>query len=315
MIVREIDTKNPLTKSDLPVSDYSLNPYVGCEHGCKYCYACFMKRFTNHEEPWGEFLDVKFWKPLSHPERYRGKEVFLGSVTDPYQPAEEKYRRTRAVLEELRGSGVKLSIATKSDLILRDLDLIQSFPGARISWSINTLDENFKDDMDRAALIPHRLAVTKAYHEAGVRTTCFISHICPGTSVVPAIIGRVKGDCNLIWLENLNLRGTFKPVILKYIREKRPDLVPLYEDISARKQRLLAGARRGASRICGSERAPLCHQRRFDEPPVRRSARCRQLLLSQRDQTLRTRKAESPMRALCFILNTMRDINARLCVT
>ena len=55
MIVREIDTKNPLTKSDLPVSDYSLNPYVGCEHGCKYCYACFMKRFTNHEEPWANF--------------------------------------------------------------------------------------------------------------------------------------------------------------------------------------------------------------------------------------------------------------------
>ena len=231
MITREIETKNPLTKSDLPVSDYSLNPYVGCEHGCKYCYACFMKRFTGHEEPWGEFLDVKYWKPLAHPERYAGKEVFLGSVTDPYQPAEEKYRRTRAVLEELRGSGVKLSIATKSDLVLRDLDLIQSFPEARVSWSINTLDERFKDDMDKAVSIGRRLAAMKAFHDAGVRTTCFISPIFPGITDVPAIIQRAKDDCNLIWLENLNLRGTFKPVILQYIREKRPELEPLYRDI------------------------------------------------------------------------------------
>ena len=231
MIIREIQTKNPLTKSDLPVSDYSLNPYVGCEHGCKYCYACFMKRFTGHEEPWGSFVDVKYWKPLIHPERYAGKEVFLGSVTDPYQPAEEKYRRTRAVLEELRGSGVKLSIATKSDLVLRDLDLIQSFPEARVSWSINTLDERFKDDMDKAVSIERRLAAMKAFHDAGVRTTCFISPIFPGITDVPAIIQRAKDDCNLIWLENLNLRGTFKPVILQYIRAKRPELEPLYRDI------------------------------------------------------------------------------------
>ena len=231
MIIREIQTKNPLTKSDLPVSDYSLNPYLGCEHGCKYCYACFMKRFTGHEEPWGSFVDVKYWKPLIHPERYAGKEVFLGSVTDPYQPAEEKYRRTRAVLEELRGSGVKLSIATKSDLVLRDLDLIQSFPEARVSWSINTLDERFKDDMDKAVSIGCRLAAMKAFHDAGVRTTCFISPIFPGITDVPAIIQRAKDDCNLIWLENLNLRGTFKPVILQYIREKRPELEPLYRDI------------------------------------------------------------------------------------
>ena len=231
MIIREIQTKNPLTKSDLPVSDYSLNPYVGCEHGCKYCYACFMKRFTGHEETWGSFVDVKYWKPLIHPERYAGKEVFLGSVTDPYQPAEERYRRTRAVLEELRGSGVKLSIATKSDLVLRDLDLIQSFPEARVSWSINTLDERFKDDMDKAVSIGRRLAAMKAFHDAGVRTTCFISPIFPGITDVPAIIQRAKDDCNLIWLENLNLRGTFKPVILNYIREKRPELEPLYRDI------------------------------------------------------------------------------------
>ena len=63
-----------------------------------------MKRFTGHAEAWGDFIDVKYWKPLKKPEKYEGKELFIGSVTDPYQPAEEKYRRTRALLDELRGS-------------------------------------------------------------------------------------------------------------------------------------------------------------------------------------------------------------------
>ena len=94
MTVREITAKNIVTKSDLPVCDYSLNPYVGCEHACRYCYACFMKRFTGHTEEWGEFLDVKSWEPISRPEKYAGKEIFIGSVTDPYQPAEKAFRRT-----------------------------------------------------------------------------------------------------------------------------------------------------------------------------------------------------------------------------
>lgn len=62
-IIREIDVQNVMTKSSLPVGGFSVNPYVGCPHACKYCYASFMKRFTGHTEPWGTFLDVKHWKP------------------------------------------------------------------------------------------------------------------------------------------------------------------------------------------------------------------------------------------------------------
>jgi hypothetical protein len=101
MLIREIEVKSVLTKSNLPVSDYSVNPYVGCAHGCRYCYASFMKRFTGHAEPWGEFLDVKFWPEIKRPERYRGKELFFGSVPDPYLPQEETYRRTRARIVSL----------------------------------------------------------------------------------------------------------------------------------------------------------------------------------------------------------------------
>ena len=230
-IIQEVEVKSVLTKSNLPVSDYSVNPYVGCTRACRYCYASFMKRFTGHPEPWGTFLDVKYWPEIRHPERYAGKELFIGSVTDPYLPQEETFRRTRALLEQLQGSGVRISIATKSDLVLRDLDLIKTFPDARVSWSINTLDKGFKNNMDSAVSIQRRLAAMKALHDAGVRTTCFVSPIFPGITDVKAIIDRAKGQCNLIWLENLNLRGSYKTVIMEYIQKKHPELLPLYQEI------------------------------------------------------------------------------------
>lgn len=227
----EIEVKGILTKSNLPVSDYSVNPYTGCAHACKYCYASFMKRFSNHPEPWGEFVDIKHWPEIKNPKKYVGKELFISSVTDPYQPLEETYGRTRTLLEQMQGSGCKISIATKSDLVLRDLDLIKTFPDARVSWSINTLDESFREDMDLAVSIERRLAAMKAFHDAGVRTTCFISPIFPGITDVPAIIRRTKNQCNLVWLETLNLRGAYKSVILNYIAEKHPALLSLYQAI------------------------------------------------------------------------------------
>lgn len=231
IIVKAVEVKNILSRSNLPVGDYSVNPYVGCPHACKYCYASFMKRFTGHPEPWGSFLDVKYWQKIKHPDKYAGKGVFIGSVTDPYNPYEKQYGRTRELLEQLRGSGAKITIATRSDLVLRDMDLIKTFPNARVSWSINTLDERFRAEMDQAVSIERRLTAMKIFYDAGVRTTCFISPIFPGITDVPAIVERVKRQCNLIWLENLNLRGSYKAAILNYIRKKYPEPLSLYEAI------------------------------------------------------------------------------------
>ena len=99
-------------------------------------------------------MDIKTWPEIKKPGKYAGKEAFFCSVTDPYQPLEKKYMRTRALLEQLLDTGI--SISTKSDLILRDLDLIKQFPGAHVSWSINTLDEDFRKEMDRAVSIERR---------------------------------------------------------------------------------------------------------------------------------------------------------------
>lgn len=235
--IQEISTKNILTKSNLPIAGYSVNPYVGCPHACKYCYATFMKRFTNHTEPWGTFLDVKNWKDIRNPQKYKGESVIIGSVTDAYHPLEEKYRRTRLFLEQMQGSEANLIITTKSDLVLRDLDLIKTFPNPLVSWSINTLDEDFRANMDSASTIKQRIAAMKIFHDAGIRTTCFISPIFPGITDVKAIIDRIKDQCDYIWLENLNLRGDYKAAIMDYISDKYPTLAPLYEEIYRRKSR------------------------------------------------------------------------------
>ena len=236
-VIKEIQVKSVLTKSNLPVSDYSVNPYVGCTHACKYCYASFMKRFTNHPEEWGTFLDVKYWPSIKNSQKYCGKELFFGSVTDPYNPQEETYRRTRSLLEQLQGSGIKLSIQTKSDLVLRDIDLIKTFPDARVGFSINTLDEDFKNDMDQAVSIERRIAAMKVLHDEGIRTTCFISPIFPGITDCEAIIDRVKDQCNLVWLENLNLRGDYGVRIIEWVHEKHPELDGMYHEIYSKKSR------------------------------------------------------------------------------
>ena len=121
--------------------------------------------------------------------------------------------------------------------MLRDIDLIRTFPDARVSFSINTLDEDFRADMDDARPIGCRIEVMRRLHEEGIRTTCFISPIFPLITDCRAIIDACRDKCNLVWLENLNLRGDYKPVILEYIRVHHPELSALYDDIYLRGRR------------------------------------------------------------------------------
>ncbi len=231
LLIRDIKTKNIMTKSNLPVGGYSVNPYVGCTHGCKYCYASFMKRFTGHTEPWGTFLDIKHWPAIKNPKKYKDQRVVIGSVTDGYLPQEKQVRNTRRILEQLKNSGAEILICTKSDLVLRDIDLLKEMGKVTVSWSINTLDEKFQADMDKAASISHRLEAMKQVYEAGIRTVCFISPVFPGITDFEKIFERVKDQCDLVWLENLNLRGSFKEEILDYIQKCYSHLIPLYDEI------------------------------------------------------------------------------------
>lgn len=228
---RIIETKDYITKSNLPASDYVINPYVGCPHGCKYCYACFMKRFTKHEEQWGTFIDIKHCSKPINKNKLKDKTVFLSSVTDCYNPFEEKYCITRGILQQLLDVDCVLNISTKSALILRDIDLLKQFKNLTVSMSINTLDENFKNDMDNASSISDRLRTLKNLHENGIYTVLFMSPIFPQITNFREIIECSYSFIDEYWFENLNLRGQYKTTILSYIAEKYPQYMKLYENI------------------------------------------------------------------------------------
>lgn len=217
IIEKQINTRDYLTKSKLPASDYVINPYVGCPHACKYCYARFMKRFTGHTEEWGTFIDIKECdKPISL-KRLQGKSVFISSVTDCYNQYEKKYCITRNILEQLINTDCQITISTKSDLILRDLDILKKLPNLKVSFSLNTLDENFRKDMDNASTIADRLQTIKILHKAGIYTVLFISPIFPYLTDWKKIIEKTRNIVNEYWFENLNLRGSYKQTILTYI--------------------------------------------------------------------------------------------------
>ena len=231
IIKKEIQVKDYLTKCNLPASDYVINPYIGCTHGCKYCYASFMKRFTGHKEEWGTFIDIKRCDKKINTKKLENKTVFLSSVTDCYNQLEEKYKITRRILKELINVNCNLNISTKSKLILRDIDLLKQMKNLTVSMSINTLDENFKNDMDNASPIKERLNTLRELHDNGIYTVLFMSPIFPYITKFKEIIEISKEYIDEYWFENLNLRGAYKTKILLYIQEKYPKLINEYNDI------------------------------------------------------------------------------------
>ena len=117
-VVREIQAKSILNPSK--IHDYCVNPYTGCEVGCVYCYAAlFMRRYSGHSEPWGEFVDVKINAPaLLAKQIMKAKRgtIWFASVCDPYQPLEERYALTRRLLEILVGRDLRDDVLVNNRL-------------------------------------------------------------------------------------------------------------------------------------------------------------------------------------------------------
>ena len=231
MIIKEIKVKNYLTKSNLPGIDFTINPYIGCSHKCRYCYASFMKKITNHSENWGNFIDIKLTEEEVDLKKIQNKTIFLSSVTDPYLSFEKEYLITRSILEEIKNSNCKLIITTKSSLILRDLDILKQIKNLTVCISINTIDEKFKNDMDKASSIKERIKTLKILHENNISTVAFISPIFPYITDIKDIIESVKDYVDFCWFENLKLRANYKKDILNYIKDNYKELYPKYLDI------------------------------------------------------------------------------------
>jgi DNA repair photolyase len=183
MKVKEIFAKTLLTKTAIPGFDYCINPYIGCGHGCRYCYASFMKRFTGHPEPWGEFVDVKVNAPAllrRQLRRIRHGVVALSTVTDPYQPVEKRYQLTRKCLEALLDSRLSVNLLTRSSLCLRDMDLFRRFRRIEVGLSITTHDEGIKKIFEPCSpSILSRVETLRALRKEKIGTYAFIGPMLP----------------------------------------------------------------------------------------------------------------------------------------
>ena len=215
-IVREVQAKSILNKSK--IYDYCLNPYTGCQVGCKYCYArLFMIRYSGHTEPWGEFVDVKVNAPeVLRKQLVRAKRgtVWVASVCDPYQPLEAKYRMTRRCLEELLTSRFPVNIQTKSALVVRDLDLFEKFDDIEVGFTIATDDERMAKLFEpHASTVAERLAALSILHSRGVKTFVFLGPLLPGNAERLAELVADKADRVLI--DRMN----YVPTIKKFYAE------------------------------------------------------------------------------------------------
>jgi DNA repair photolyase len=242
LIVRDIDCKSILTKSGITGVDYALNPYVGCAHGCTYCYAVFMKRFTGHKEEWGTFVDIKVNAPevLSRQlKRAKPGNISFGTVTDAYQPLEKEYGITRACLEALLDHPLPVSILTKSALVLRDLDLIKKLKDVQVAFTITTLDEEVRRRFEPGASpVAARLDALRAFSEAGIPTWAFCGPLLPGitddeTSLDTLFAQLKRAGVGYVLVDSLNLRGAVWGRLSRLLRAHYPHLLERYRALSA----------------------------------------------------------------------------------
>jgi DNA repair photolyase len=203
LIVKEIQAKTILSASK--IYPYVINPYTGCQHGCSYCYARFMKRVTGHREPWGEFVDVK----INAADLLRGeikkkqrKKVWVSGVCDPYQPLEAKYQLTRQCLEILVRNNWPVVIQTRSPLVLRDVDIIKDAQDFEVGFSVTTADERIRELFEpNAPPIPDRIQALDELHKAGIRTFGMIAPMLPGAEGLAELL---RGKVDYVFIDRMN---------------------------------------------------------------------------------------------------------------
>ncbi len=234
MKIQTIQCRSVLTKSNLPKVDYCINPYVGCLHACVYCYARFMKRFTGHSEPWGHFLDIKLNAPdVLAKELAKGPKrgtVLLGSVTDAYQPSERKYGITRAILAVLLKHDFPVSILTKSDLVLRDTDLLKQFSDCEVGLTITSVDEDVAHNFEpHSSSLKKRVGALETLHRNGIVTYAFVGPILPELTDLGAIFKAIQGKVDFVMAESLNMKCGNRHFIEAVLSARYPQLLPVYK--------------------------------------------------------------------------------------
>jgi len=216
--VQELMAKTILVRSRISEEMYCLNPYIGCQHGCRYCYATFMKRYTGHQERWGEFVDIKVNSPellAKEARRAHRWEVMLSSVTDPYQPLERRYELTRRCLQMLLEHQLPVSILTKSSLVLRDMDLLVHFDHCQVGLTITTDKEDIRRIFEpHSSPIPERIETLETLHRQGLRTYAFIGPILPQDP--QRLAERLREWVDFVYVDRMNYCGKITGLYRKH---------------------------------------------------------------------------------------------------
>jgi DNA repair photolyase len=259
----EIDERNEVEYRDLPCRSliapcesarvpfqFSINPYRGCELGCSYCYARYTHEFMELEE-WKDFERKIFVKTgareaLVNDLRKRdldGKWIAIGTATDPYQPAERRYGITRSILEVLAARrGLRLSITTKSDLVTRDLDLLQRVRErnqVEVNVTVTTPHYRLSRKTEPRAPRPdRRLAAVRALAESGLTAGVFIMPILPritdSLEDLDLLIGLAReAGASYVATQVLFLRKCSKKRFYPWLEEEFPGLLPCYRRLYA----------------------------------------------------------------------------------
>jgi DNA repair photolyase len=261
----ELDFRNDVDYRELPCKtliapvvservpfEYSINPYRGCEFGCTYCYARYTHEFMDLEN-WLDFERKIFVKQGAREALLRdlrrldlrGKHVAIGTATDPYQPAERRYCLTRSLLELLAGRrGLDLSITTKSDLVARDVDLLQRITEhntLQVNVTITTPHyELSRRTEPRAPRPDKRLAAVRTLSDAGVVAGVFVMPVLPRINDSHAdldlLIRQAKeAGARYLAAQVLFLRNCSKKRYFPFIDERFPELLPYYHRLYDRR--------------------------------------------------------------------------------
>jgi DNA repair photolyase len=224
---------------------WSLNPYMGCVHRCTFCYVRHFERRSDRpsDDRYGASIRVKtnvadvLRRELARPS-WRGDGVAIGAATDPYQPAEGRYRLTRACLEVLADAANPFSIITRGPMIVRDLDVLVAAAGradVSVTFSIPTLDEEVWRRTEPSTAHPRqRLRALKDLVDAGIRASVGMAPILPGLSDSPqqlrevVVAAREAGACG-VWANLLFLRPGTREHFLEHLAEDWPEELERYE--------------------------------------------------------------------------------------
>jgi DNA repair photolyase len=203
LVIKETLARNILSESK--VYDYTINPYTGCQHSCTYCYARFMKRFTGHKEPWGEFVDVKVnASDLLRKEvgkKLKGR-VWISGVCDSYQPLEKRYELTRRCVEILIQHCWPITIQTKSPLVLRDIDLLKQGNDVEVGFTITTADDSIRQLFEpHAPPIQERVKALEGLHLSGITTFAMVAPMLPGARGLASML---KGKVDYVLIDRMN---------------------------------------------------------------------------------------------------------------